>query len=254
MEPLRRLVVIIALLLPSMANAAEEPIVLDSGDRQNRLLELFTSEGCSSCPPADEFLSELQTKDTLWNPWVPVAFHVGYWDYLGWKDVFAKPENQIRQRAYRQADRSNGVYTPGFFINGQEWRGFFNWNRSLPEYSQPPAGRISANISNGKVRASFTPITTDTTKKPVKYLLHWSLTGSDRSTQVRSGENARSTLHHDFVALEYDQVEDQLSTDGIQWQFNIPANQHEGPLALSLWVTPQQDHFEVLQATGGWIQ
>src|SRR4051812_18118930 len=57
-----------------------------------QLIELFTSEGCSSCPPADEWLHDLGKQPGLWTDFVPVAFHVDYWDYLGWKDIFSTPE------------------------------------------------------------------------------------------------------------------------------------------------------------------
>jgi hypothetical protein len=92
------------------------------------LLELYTSEGCSSCPPAEDWFSQLNTNDRLWRDVVPVAFHVDYWDYLGWRDVFADPL-QRTPRDYAEAwnaDRSNtgfrvertdgavGVITPRF--------------------------------------------------------------------------------------------------------------------------------------------
>ncbi|MGJ8664273.1 MAG: DUF1223 domain-containing protein, partial [Marinicella sp.] len=73
-----------------------------SADEQTTLIELFTSEGCSSCPPADAFLSQFQNSDDLWNQYIPIAFHVDYWDYIGWKDVFASPEFSARQRSHKQ--------------------------------------------------------------------------------------------------------------------------------------------------------
>jgi hypothetical protein len=69
---------------------ASEPKTFESGDTQSSLIELFTSEGCSSCPPAEKWLSALKSSSDLWKKAVPVAFHVDYWDHLGWRDRFAK--------------------------------------------------------------------------------------------------------------------------------------------------------------------
>jgi len=68
---------------------ASEPKTFESGDTQNSLIELFTSEGCSSCPPADAWISQLKESPDLWKKIVPVAFHVDYWNNLGWRDRFA---------------------------------------------------------------------------------------------------------------------------------------------------------------------
>lgn len=111
-------------LFPSFLVANENRAVFTSTETQVRLVELYTSEGCSSCPPADRWLSGLLTSPHLWGSIIPIAFHVSYWDYLGWHDSFALDEYSQRQRAYANLGKT-GVYTPGFFVNGQEWRGFF---------------------------------------------------------------------------------------------------------------------------------
>jgi hypothetical protein len=79
------------------------------------VVELFTSQGCSSCPPADKFLSELVQSGEV----VALAYHVDYWDYLGWQDTLASPENTQRQNDYRQAFDARSVYTPQAVINGR---------------------------------------------------------------------------------------------------------------------------------------
>ncbi len=80
------------------------------------VVELFTSQGCSSCPPADEFLHELAKRDDV----VALALHVDYWDYIGWKDSFAQPEFADRQRRYAAANGRRMIYTPQMVINGRE--------------------------------------------------------------------------------------------------------------------------------------
>src|SRR6516164_9572668 len=90
----------------------------ESGPAQVSLLELYTSEGCSSCPPAEAWLGELSRNPNLWRAVVPVSFHVDYWDNLGWKDGFSSREFTLRQRFYAASWGSESVYTPGFVLNG----------------------------------------------------------------------------------------------------------------------------------------
>jgi hypothetical protein len=83
-----------------IAPAAGEAMMFTSPTTQVPLIELYTSEGCSSCPPADRWLSALTQDARLWQGMVPVAFHVDYWDDIGWKDRFASPNHGLRQRHY----------------------------------------------------------------------------------------------------------------------------------------------------------
>ena len=96
-------------------------ITFQSTDEQTSLLELFTSEGCSSCPPAETWLSGLKAAPGLWKEFVPVAFHVDYWDYLGWRDPWGAKTFSLRQHAYAKTWRIDSVYTPAFILNGKEW-------------------------------------------------------------------------------------------------------------------------------------
>ena len=111
-----------AMILVLSQSAFAEEIQFNSGNKQVALLELYTSQGCSSCPPADAWLSELKNESGLWTEFVPVALHVSYWDYLGWKDRFSKKEYSSRQRLHKGQGHVKVVYTPGFFLNGKEWK------------------------------------------------------------------------------------------------------------------------------------
>src|SRR3954470_548589 len=116
---LRRLtLVMLALAAAISASAAEN--TFESGTQRTHLLELFTSEGCSSCPPAEAWLSKLKTEPQLWRDFVPVAFHVDYWDHLGWRDPFAAKRWTARQSEYSARWKNNSVYTPGFVLDGRE--------------------------------------------------------------------------------------------------------------------------------------
>jgi hypothetical protein len=79
------------------------------------VVELYTSQGCSSCPPADQILAELQERDDV----ISIALHVDYWDYIGWKDAFGHPGHADRQRAYAAKGGRRSVYTPEMVVNGQ---------------------------------------------------------------------------------------------------------------------------------------
>jgi hypothetical protein len=98
-----------ALALASGAATAEER------GKPVAVVELFTSQGCSSCPPADAFLGDLIKRGDV----VALAYHVDYWDYLGWRDTLASPENTARQRAYGRSFGASSVYTPQMVVNGR---------------------------------------------------------------------------------------------------------------------------------------
>jgi hypothetical protein len=96
----------LGLVTPAPAQAQDRPVVV----------ELFTSQGCSSCPPADAYMHELAARDDV----IALALHVDYWDYIGWKDSFAKSEFTARQRAYARVSGKSMVYTPQMVINGSD--------------------------------------------------------------------------------------------------------------------------------------
>ena len=143
MDPRIRIALFIAFLTTHgyTGVATAEDLEFSSGSERATILELYTSEGCSSCPPADRWLSQLKSDPGLWRDVIPLAFHVDYWDYIGWKDEFAREEYSARQRRYAWEGNANSVYTPGMFRNGTEWRGW--WRGELPVAAKEPAGRLS---------------------------------------------------------------------------------------------------------------
>lgn len=201
---LRRIALPLGLLVP-LAGAAAAPVCeARSGEHITPVLELFTSEGCSSCPPADRWLSGLKGQ-----PVVAQAFHVGYWDYIGWVDRFATPAHTVRQRdiAARQGLRT--IYTPQWVRNGQDWR---DWRRLAQPSTDTARARIVLRPAAGPnlFEAQIDP--TDATQR---WSAYWSVTEHGHSTRVPSGENAGELLHHDFVVRQY-----------------TPVGQYQGPQTL----------------------
>jgi hypothetical protein len=153
-----------------VAGFADPSVTFTSPVQQSTLLELYTSEGCSSCPPADRWLSTLKDDPGLWKEIIPVAFHVDYWDYLGWKDAFSKAEYTQRQRNYARWNNLRTIYTPGFLQNGKELRGW-NRGRAIIDRQGENVGQLTVNISKGVLIANFKPV--KKIKNPVILNIAW---------------------------------------------------------------------------------
>jgi hypothetical protein len=211
----------------------------ESGLQKTHLLELFTSEGCSSCPPAEAWLTKLKTAPGLWKNFVPLAFHVDYWDRLGWRDPFAAKEWTARQ--YRYSSRWNGdsVYTPGFVLDGCEWQ-----NTGIPSAANEAVGILKISLEKGnQLLAEFHLIKSDASK----FDLHVARLGFDLKTNVTGGENSGRKLQHDFVVLS---LASEKMSDG-KAQLSL-GEADARTKAIAAWVT-FADQIEPVQATGGWL-
>src|SRR5438046_2122207 len=228
---------------------ASEPKTFESGDTQSSLIELFTSEGCSSCPPAEKWLSGLKSSSDLWKKAVPVAFHVDYWDHLGWRDRFAKPEFTSRQQRYAAAWGGDSVYTPSFVVNGKEWRGWFGGNAMPITSTKVGVLRVSVG-DDGKVSATFAPDTMQA--RPLA--LNVALLGNDLESDVKRGENSGRKLSHDYVVLQL--ASSELTNKGnISTRMGFYASNAETDkaTALAAWVKSGETA-PPIQATGGWLK
>ncbi|MFC3121370.1 DUF1223 domain-containing protein [Agaribacter flavus] len=164
-----------------------------SSEKQVTLLELYSSQGCSSCPPAQHWVNALAQNPSLWEEIIPVVFHVDYWDYIGWQDPFGHAEYSQRQRAYRNSKAINSVYTPGFVVNGSEWTGWFAGHDLSLQGSE--VGVLKTSLVNDKLHVSFDSDSSQNLTVNIAVL------GFDLFTKVRRGENARKTLEDNFVVL-----------------------------------------------------
>jgi hypothetical protein len=236
-------------LLAGQAGSTPPATTFQSGETQTSLIELFTSEGCSSCPPAEKWISNLKSNPDLWEKVVPVAFHVDYWDHLGWRDRFARPEFTSRQQRYAAAWGGGSIYTPGFVLNGREWRG---WSGG-PTWSaaSEKVGTLQVTLNNGaSLTADFVP-----QNMQLRALtLNVALLGNDLQSDVARGENAGRKLRHDFVVLEFAKVEMVAAANG--WSGSLAFAREFGgdkATALAAWVTSTEAG-PPIQATGGWLK
>ncbi len=217
-----------------------------SGDNKVSLVELYTSEGCSSCPPAEKWLGSLKDDPKLWKQFVPVAFHVDYWDYIGWKDPFANKNYGLRQREYKQLGNIRTVYTPGILLNGREWRKW-HYKRSVPTNGDI-VGNLEVSLDGRKISAVFSPADR---QQSTKWELNVAVLGFKLESDVRRGENAGRRLKQEFVVLGYLR---EGSNDG-RWQVNLPRIKKEygNHTGLAVWVNMKGEQTPV-QATGGWLK
>ncbi len=223
--------------------------VFESGETQSTLIELFTSEGCSSCPPAEKWLSELKSNQDLWKKIIPVAFHVDYWDRLGWRDRFAKPEFTSRQQRYAAAWGGDSVYTPGFVVNGKEWRGWFGGNMTPTSSTKVGVLRVSLGADE-KVSASFAADTVQA--RPLS--LNVALLGNNLESDVKRGENSGRKLRHDFVVLQL--AKSEMTNQGNLWTGTVLLSSNaetDKATALAAWVK-SGENAPPIQATGGWLK
>ena len=183
------------------------------------LVELFTSEGCSSCPPADELVARVE-KESQGKPVYILAYHVDYWNRLGWKDQFSSAEFSARQSQYSRYLNLNGVYTPQIVVNGRT------------EFVGSEEGKlrnsISANLQKANNGLTVSTNSIDGSQLKIKY----NVTGSNSNmalmvamveknavSKVESGENGGRTLSHVQIVRKLQ-------------KFNLTANSGEVNLAL----------------------
>ena len=178
-------------LLPALAFAADAQCSARSGASTPLVVELYTSEGCSSCPPADRWLSTLKGRGDV----VALAFHVDYWDRLGWKDRFASADWTRRQSAVGAHSGAGFSYTPQVLVNGRDYR---RWP-ALPAAGSAPVVDVQLERDGAGYVAQVTPRPGNAPRALAGY---WAVTEDGHRTQVRSGENAGAALSHDAVVRE----------------------------------------------------
>lgn len=214
------------LWLAAVAQVQAEPVVV---------VELYTSQGCSSCPPADEFVSMLAANPQI----LPLALHVDYWDYIGWADKFAHPKFTDRQRAYAKAVGSRTIYTPQLIIGGADRiEGF------APEET---AERLRAHLEAG------TPVRLTVTREGDKLVIRAEADPPldepvrvqlvrykpEETVTIERGENAGKTVTYTNIVTSWERIGDWSGREPLELTAHFPGDepgavivQHEGPAAI----------------------
>jgi hypothetical protein len=197
--------VLTSLLLFNSYAALAAQCTAKSGANTVPLLELYTSEGCSSCPPADKWLSNLTTD---YSKFTPLAFHVDYWDYIGWKDEFSKAAYSDRQRKIAAFSGAGFVYTPQFVMNGRDFRrsdrSRFEQYVDLHQKTQAKAHlSLDATINDNGEMTLKAHANADKTIDYKNTDVFVALYQNQLVTKVKAGENVGRELKHDYVVREF---------------------------------------------------
>jgi len=216
--------------LPAAAGSAE-PVVL---------VELYTSQGCSSCPPADALVAELASRDDV----LPLALHVDYWDYIGWADSFADPRNTHRQKAYARMARSATVYTPQLVVGGIDhvvgYKPMRLADLIIEHRGAEAPAVIEADIDGGAIRLRCVP--RDGMQPPGAVNVDLVRFTEAATVDILHGENAGKTITYANIVTGWERVGSWDGTGEFVLTADLP---DDGPLAL---VVQAQGPGEVLAA------
>jgi hypothetical protein len=217
------------LLAAAFGSAAAAPSCqVTTGAKAPVVVELYTSEGCSSCPPADRWLSTLKGRDDV----VALAFHVNYWDHLGWTDRFATPENTARQHALARWTKADSVYTPQIVVNGRD-----SPSAALPA-AAPSAIRVTLTREGELVSAQVAAAGA----APARLDGYWAVLEDNHTSRVRAGENRGETLKHDHVVRLYRPLPAWQAADGTRSQLRVSAGEAAHPRRFAFVVTDALTH------------
>ena len=245
---MKLLTLFLALLVAVHVSVAGEICTKTSPTHTIALLELYTSEGCDSCPPADRLVQHLQSLTGLSTDQViPIALHVNYWDYIGWKDPYAQSWHTERQQTLAHQSRARGVYTPEFFLSGKE---LTNWRDDVVarvrRINQQPAS-ASIQLSSAPMVDNLVQVQSSTDTQQAGEL-HLALIESGLISQVKAGENRGSTLSHDAVVRTW--AAPIKLTPGVKRidrvQLAVPAQANRKNLAVVAFIDNQQG--DILQS------
>lgn len=228
--------ILCAALLVAATSTSAATCSVRSGTTPLPVVELYTSEGCSSCPPADRWLTRLKA-----GPGQPLAlgFHVHYWDYLGWPDRFASAEHSDRQRRLQSASGAPYVYTPQLIVNGRDWRG---WPGALPAAPAGPAPVLELERS---AQQHYTVSVPALDRAAAGY---WAVLEDGHRSAVRAGENAGATLQHDHVVRLYRPLAPWPAGTATRWQLTLTSPADAATPRRVAFVLTDERHQRPLQA------
>ncbi len=198
-----KIIAILTAMLSAAASAAD--CTVRSGATTNALVELYTSEGCSSCPPAEKRLSRFAARRDAGV--VPIAFHVHYWDYIGWKDLYADPRHTERQRAFALATGARSVYTPQVIVAGNDFRAWSD-ERVFAEavraaQSRKPGASIEITprrAADGTIEGDVSAAIAEAARSPLVLVV--AITQDGVTSRPNAGENKGETLAQNFIVRD----------------------------------------------------
>jgi hypothetical protein len=214
---MKKILLLVSFILPLSSQLQAADIIAARADIKtakspvNRvaLLELYTSEGCSSCPPADRFLSSLKAAGTGDKKLIPLAFHVTYWDYIGWQDRFAKKQYDEHQRELARKNRQTSVYTPQFVLAGEDYRSYASFSEDVNRLT---AEKATVDLvltvkdkpgSDGVDRLQLS-LESDISASAIEDIgIYLAVTENNLVSDVKDGENEGERLQHDYVVRQF---------------------------------------------------
>lgn len=214
---------------------------LNSGAKKVNLIELYTSESCSSCPPAEKYISSLKNSKLLFKNIVPVSFHVSYWNYLNWKDRYSKEKYSLRQREISKKINS-GVYTPQILLNGKDYKKLKR--RTL--ISNEEVGNLKVLYDKNDIKMSLI------SKKNLykeQYKCFAVFMKNDVTSKITSGENSGKTLREDFIVIE--DYSKRMTKNKRELYCHFKTKKNIKYDALAFWVQNEKTN-EVIQALGSY--
>ena len=220
------------------ANAMETTITASSKPFRVPLVELYTSEGCSSCPRADRWLSQLGESLADDFEAVPLAFHVDYWNYLGWTDPFARPEYTERQRTVALNNRQASIYTPELVVDGREARGGRDIVESIQQANVQRADvGIQLTLRNGEPQKVSIDARIDNRSANDRAEAFIAVFENQITREIGAGENRGRTLRYDFVVRHWSRAFAVLNgKQSIMHTVDIPADWGRENLHIALVV------------------
>lgn len=250
MRHLTSVLMMLTILSAMTMSLHSQDVVFKNNGSKALLIELYSSEGCSSCPPAEDWIGTLKNSPGLWKDLFPVSFHVDYWDGLGWPDRFAKASYTQRQQDYATRLGQDSLYTPEFVMSGHEWRGWFHGERN-PSAEKETSGELTLQVKDGgkQISALYSPSSQVGSRT---FTANVALLGFNVVSDVKRGENGGRQLRHDFVVLDF---ESKPMTKGPHIQsgpLSLKSSTGDPPGAVVAWVSTS--HGSIEQIAGGWLK
>jgi hypothetical protein len=238
---------ILAAMVSTAASAAD--CTVRSGATTNALVELYTSEGCSSCPPAEKWLSQFAREPKAGI--VPIAFHVHYWDYIGWKDLYADPRNTQRQQAFALVTGARSVYTPQVIVAGGDFRLWSSERAFADAVTQAQSRKAMATIeirslraADGTIEGRASVTLAESSKSALTLVV--AVTQDGVTSKPSAGENKGETLAQNFVVRDVAEFRGQSAIEG-NFRFAPKANWNPERMSVVAYVQDSRSG-RVLQA------